>query len=56
MMIRDFKEMLANNPELHNSRVDGEDVYMEKWKKLDKKVSPLSYRIYSPLIGRSANF
>ncbi|MCB6974650.1 MULTISPECIES: sugar-transfer associated ATP-grasp domain-containing protein [Butyricimonas] len=55
MMIRDFKEMLANNPELHNSRVDGEDVYMEKWKKLDKKVSPLSYRIYSPFIGRSAN-
>lgn len=55
MMIGDFKEMLANNPDIHDSPVVGEDAYMKKWKKLDTKVSPLSYRIYSPFIGNDAN-
>lgn len=55
IMIGDFKEMLANNPDIHDSPVVGEDAYMKKWKKLDTKVSPLSYRIYSPFIGNDAN-
>lgn len=52
--IRDYKECIAINPEL-GKPAEGENEWIEKWRKYDKRVSPLSYRIFSRYIGSDIN-
>lgn len=55
MMMNDFWDMSTHNASLQIQKVEGEDAYIKKWEGLTKKVSPLSYRIYSPFIGKDVN-
>lgn len=52
--IADYKECIALHPEL-DEPAEGEIEWLEKWRKYDKKVSPLSYRIFSRYIGPDIN-
>lgn len=52
--IADYKECIALHPELAEP-AEGEIEWLEKWRKYDKKVSPLSYRIFSRYIGPDIN-
>lgn len=52
--IKDYKECIAINPEL-GKPAEGEKEWLNKWRKYDRKVSLLSYRIFSRYIGPDIN-
>ena len=52
--LRNYKECISLNPDL-GQPAEGECEWLEKWRKYDKKVSPLSYRIFSRYIGPDIN-
>lgn len=52
--IKNYKECISLHPEL-GKPAEGETEWMQKWKKYDKKVSPLSYRIFSRYTGPDIN-
>lgn len=52
--IKNYKECIAINPEL-DKPAEGEKEWLDKWRKYDKRVSPLSYRIFSRYIGPDIN-
>ena len=54
-MIKDLKQLFDNNQEVKNIYQQGEDLFIKKWKILDKRVSPMSYRFYSNYIGENEN-
>ena len=53
VMIRDLKDIFANNKNISNKCAKGEKEFLNKWKQLDKKVSPMAYRFYSNYIGEN---
>lgn len=55
LMIKDLKELFANNNKVNNIYQEGEDLFLEQWKQLDKSVSPMAYRFYSNFIGNNIN-
>ena len=55
IMLKDLNELFANNHEVKNTYRAGEELFIQKWKVLDKKVSPMAYRFYSNYIGDNAN-
>lgn len=55
IMIRDLTELFANNKGVANTNKKGEELFLQKWRVLDKKVSPMAYRFYSNYIGEDAN-
>lgn len=55
VMINDLKEVFLNNQSLTNKRCEGEIDFIDKWKVLDKNVSPMSYRYYCNYRGNDAN-
>lgn len=54
-MINDLKGLFANNNDVCNTRVEGEDSFLQRWRVLDRHVSPMAYRFYSNYIGRSVD-
>lgn len=54
-MIGDLKEMFRCNSSIDGKTCRGEKEFIDKWKVLDGKVSPLSYRYYSHYIGENSN-
>lgn len=52
--IKAYKSYLERNPKL-GLPVKGEKEWIAKWKKYDKNISPLSYRIFSRYIGSDIN-
>ena len=54
-MMNDLREMVTKFPNLFGHEQDGEKEWLNKWRKLDNKVSPYSYRIYSYFIGKDMN-
>ncbi len=52
--IKAYKSYLERNPKL-GLPVKGEKEWIAKWKKYDKNISPLSYRIFSRYIGPDIN-
>lgn len=55
VMINDLTELFANNKNVENSYQQGEDLFIKRWRVLDKRVSPMAYRFYSHYIGRNAD-
>lgn len=55
IMVKDLSELFANNFEVKNIYVSGEELFMKRWKVLDKNVSPMAYRFYSNYIGKDPN-
>ena len=55
IMIKDLTELFENNKEVSNTYKKGEELFIQKWSVLDKKVSPMAYRFYSNYIGEDAN-
>ena len=53
-ILRDYKECIEANPELANP-AKGEKEWLAKWRRIDDRVSPLSYRIFSRYIGADIN-
>ena len=49
-----YKKIGNRNPELLK-KASGEDLWMHKWGKVNKHVSPCSYRIFSRFIGNNQN-
>lgn len=45
-----YKRIISQSPEL-GTYAEGEDAWIKRWKKYDKNLSPLSYRIFSRFIG-----
>lgn len=54
LYIKTYQSYIEKNPELALP-MEGEKEWMEKWKKYDKNISPLSYRIFSRYIGPDIN-
>lgn len=52
--IKNYKECIAIHPEL-GKPAEGEAEWLQKWKQYDKKISPMSYRIFSRYIGADLN-
>lgn len=52
--IKYYKKIIQQNTDL-GKPAEGEKVWMEKWRQYDKKVSPLSYRIFSRYIKPDIN-
>lgn len=55
LMINDLIQLFANNKNVENSYIEGENLHVRKWKRLDKRVSPMTYRFYSNYIGQQVN-
>lgn len=53
-ILKDYKECIEANPELAKPAI-GENEWLARWRRIDKKVSPLSYRIFSRYIGADIN-
>ena len=49
-----YRTMVSKTPEL-GKPAEGEDVWLDKWRQYDKKLSPLAYRIFSRYIGNDIN-
>lgn len=47
---RFYKQIITHNPGVDQSN-EGESEWLQRWRKYDKKISPLSYRIFSHYIG-----
>ena len=52
--IRYYSKIVAKNPELRKP-ADGEKEWLDRWRKYDKSLSPLSYRIFSRFVGEDIN-
>lgn len=51
-----YKLVIKNNPEIKQfSDYDGELQWLNKWRKWNKNVSPMAYRIFSHYIGSDIN-
>lgn len=48
--IRFYKNAIARNKEL-SFPAEGEEEWLKRWRKYDKKLSPLAYRVFSRYIG-----
>ena len=48
--IRYYNKIVSKNPELIKP-ADGEKEWLDHWRKYDKNLSPLSYRIFSRFVG-----
>lgn len=44
--VRLYERIISMNPEFAN-KMEGEDKWLKKWRKYDKRLSPLCYRIFS---------
>lgn len=55
IMINDLTELFANNLNVKNTYKRGEELFIQKWKVFDNKVSPMAYRFYSNYIGENPN-
>ena len=52
--IRYYNKIVSKNPELIKP-ADGEKEWLDHWRKYDKNLSPLSYRIFSRFVGEDIN-
>lgn len=52
--IKLYKKYIKINPELRLP-AEGEKEWVEKWRRYDKKITPISYRIFSRYIGPDIN-
>jgi hypothetical protein len=51
-----YKKVIRNNPDLHLSRrTKTEKVWLDKWRKYDKRLTPVAYRVFSRYIGDDIN-
>lgn len=49
-----YNKMISKTPELGKA-AEGEEAWLDKWRKYDKNLSPLAYRIFSRYIGNDLN-
>ena len=52
--IKNYKECITLHPHL-GKPAEGEEEWLQKWRKYDKNISPLSYRVFSRYIGPDVN-
>ena len=51
-----YKQIIAHNPGLGlNVAATNEEEWLKRWRKYDKHVSPLGYRIFSKYVGEDLN-
>lgn len=50
-----YKKVIACNPEILKVRREREGEWLQKWRKYDKHLSPLAYRVFSYYIGEDLN-
>ena len=50
-----YKKVIAYNPEILKVRRERERVWLQKWRKYDRHLSPLAYRVFSYYIGEDLN-
>lgn len=50
-----YKKVIACNPEILKVRREREEEWLQKWRKYDKHLSPLAYRVFSYYIGEDLN-
>lgn len=49
-----YRTMVSKSPEL-GEKAEGEEAWLDKWKRYDRNLSPLAYRIFSRFIGKDLN-
>ena len=52
-MINDMLTMYDNNAHIRSNQAKDEKKFINRWKKLDNKVSTMAYRLYSNFIGNN---
>ncbi len=49
-----YHTMVSKSPEL-GKKAEGEEAWLERWRRYDRNLSPLAYRIFSRFIGNDLN-